>query len=182
LPLGFLALSIATFAFAAIQVGWIDQSQARPVALAVLFSTVPLQALVSAFAFAARDAAAGTAMGLLSGAWAAVSVVTLTSRPGATSDGLGVVLLAAGACLLVPAAAALPRTLPPLVIGLSAVRFGVTGAAQLEGGTAWLRTAGWIGMCLAVVSLVAALVLAVRRSTAGGDAPLSEEPGVRPGV
>lgn len=182
LPLGFLALAIATFSFAVLQLGWIAKDQGHTVAMTVLLSTVPLQLVVAVLAYAARDTAPATAMGLLSGTWAGVCVATLTAKPGSFSEGLGTFLLAAGVCLLVPAVAALPRVLPPLVIGLSAVRFVLTGVAELNASTTWLKVAGWSGLALAAVSFVAALVLVVQRSSVGGAPGLEEEPGVRAGV
>jgi succinate-acetate transporter protein len=182
LPLGFLALAIATFSFAVLQLDWIAKNQGHTVALTVLLSTVPLQAIVSVLAFAARDTAPATAMGLLSGTWAAICVATLTSPPGGFSEGLGTFLVAAGVCLLVPAVAALPRPWPPIVIGMSGLRFVVTGVAQLEGSTTWLRVAGWVGLVLALVSFAAAVVLVVQRSTVGGSPQLQDEPGVRAGT
>jgi succinate-acetate transporter protein len=178
LPLGFLALAVATFVFACLQLDWIAPTNGKQVALAALVFTAPLQILTSALAFAARDSAVGTGMGVLAGTWAVVGLVTLGLPPGSTNDGLGVVLLAAGACLLVPAAAALPGLLAPSVIGLSAVRFAVTGVAELTGTTDWLRVAGWVGLALAAWAFVVALVLLVKRS----ETDLADEPGIRAGV
>ena len=182
LPLGFLALAIATFSFAVLQLEWIPKNQGHTIAWTVLLSTVPLQAVVAVLAYAARDTAPATAMGLLSGTWAGVCVATLTAKPGTFSEGLGTFLLAAGVCLLVPAVAALPRPWPPVVIGLSGVRFFLTGIAELNDSTSWLKVAGWVGLVLAVVSFAAAAVLVVQRSTIGGSPALEDEPGVRAGV
>ena len=159
LPLGFLALGVATTAFASVQLGWIPQEQGHIVALGVLALTVPMQLLASVMGFLARDPVAATGMGILSGTWGAACLATLTSPPGAASDGLGVVLLAAAACLLVPAVAARTKVVPALVILTSAVRFAVTGVAQLDGGKTWLHAAGWVGIVLALLSWYAALAL-----------------------
>lgn len=43
LPLSFLALGVATLAFASFQLRWIAASESHTVALAVLVLTVPLQ-------------------------------------------------------------------------------------------------------------------------------------------
>lgn len=104
LPLGFLGLFVATLSFASLQLGWIADRQGSTIALAVLGLTVPVQLLASVFGFLARDPVAGTGMGVLAGTWAAAGLATLTSPPGANSPGLGVVLLASGAAMLVPAA------------------------------------------------------------------------------
>jgi len=200
LPLAFLGLFVAALSFSALQLGWIGTSQSHTVALLVLVVSVPAQALSAVFGFLARDPAAGTGTGLQAGAWAALSLATLTSPPGAMSSGVGVVLLAAAGALLVPAVASHAKPLALLVIGLTAARFAVTGVAEITGSSSWLTAAGWVGIALAVVSLYAALafelegvdkrrVVPVPRvgaaaaavsSGAQGDIDhLTQEPGVR---
>jgi uncharacterized protein len=172
LPLGFLALAVATVAFAAVQLGWIPQAQGRTVALGVLVLTVPLQLLAAVMGFLARDPVAATGMGILSGTWAAACLATLTSPPGAASAGLGVILLASAACLLVPAAGARSKMVPALVILTSATRFAVTGIAELDGGPGWVQAAGWVGVVLAVLSAYAALALELEGSESRTVLPL----------
>jgi succinate-acetate transporter protein len=172
LPLGFLALGVATVGFATVQLSWIPQSQSHTVALGVLALTVPLQFLAAVMGFLARDPVAATAMGILSGTWAAACLIILTSPPGAASGGLGVILLCSAACLLVPAAAARSKAVPALVILTSATRFAVTGIAELDGGSTWMRAAGWVGIALAVLSAYAALALELEGSASRPVLPL----------
>ena len=157
LPLGFLGLCVATFAFAGLQLGWVPAQQGSLIAWAVLGVTVPAQLLAAVVGFMARDPVAGTGMGVLSGTWTAVGLMTLHLPPGVDSDALGVVLLASAAALLVPAVAALDKPVAAAVMMLSAVRFTVTALAYLTGSHAWQTVAGWVGLLLAVVSLYAAL-------------------------
>jgi succinate-acetate transporter protein len=164
LPLGFLALTVATVGFATVQLSWIPQAQGHTVALGVLALTVPLQFLAAVMGFLARDPVAATGMGILSGTWGAACLATLTSAPGAASDGLGVLLLASAACLLIPAAAARTKLVPALVITTSAARFAVTGIAEIDGGRQWMQAAGWTGLGLAVLSIYAALALELEGS------------------
>ncbi len=159
LPMGFLAQTVASSAFASLQLAWIPSSQAHAVALGVLLLAPPLQLLAAVMGFLSRDPVAGTGVGVLAGTWAGLCVVTLSSPPGSTSAGLGVLLLGAAVCLLVPAAAATAKVVPCLVILTSAARFAVTGVAELEGGRAWMTAAGWAGVALAVVALYGALAL-----------------------
>lgn len=159
LPLGFLALFVATTAFACLQLGWLPAAEGRAVALAALLLTVPLQLLASVLGFLARDPVAGTGMGVLAGTWAAVGYLTLTTPPGTSSAGLGVVLLLAAACLLVPAASATSKLVPAAVIALSALRFAVTGVAQLTASPAWYDVAGAVGLVLGLLALYAATAL-----------------------
>ena len=159
LPLGFLALSVATTAFAALQLGWVAPAQGRPIALGVLALTVPMQLLAAVMGFLARDPVAATGMGILSGTWGATCLATLTAPPGSTSAGLGVILLLSGACLLVPGIAARSKAVPALVILTSAARFAVTGVAHIDGGIGWMHAAGWLGIALGLLSGYAALAL-----------------------
>ena len=168
LPLGFLALAVATTVFAAVQLGWLPVDQGRIAALAALLFTVPLQLVACVFGFLARDPVAGTGMGVLAGTWAVAGASTLTASPGASSPGLGVVLLVAAACLLVPAAAARGKLVAAAVMALSAARFAVTGVAEISGSGVWLAAAGWVGLALALLALYAAVgfeIEDVRRRT-----------------
>lgn len=159
LPLGFLGLFVATSAFACLQLGWLPPEQGRGVAVAALALTVPLQLLASVLGFLARDPVAGTGMGILAGTWAAVGYLTLTAPPGTSSAGLGVVLLLSAACLLVPAAAATSKLVPAAVIALSALRFAVTGIAELTASRTWYDVAGTVGLLLGLLALYAATAL-----------------------
>ncbi len=172
LPLGFLALAVATFAFASVQLSWIPRSEGHTVALGVLVLTVPLQLLAAVMGFLARDPVAATGMGILSGTWGAACLATLTSPPGAASPGLGVILICSAVCLLVPAAAARSKLVPALVIATSAARFALTGIAEVDGGRSWMQAAGWLGVGLACLSVYAALALELEDSESGTVLPL----------
>ena len=86
LALGFFGLAAATFVLSGLQLGWVEPTEGKQVALCVLAFTVPLQFTASLFGFLARDGVAATGMGLLSGIWAAVGLVTFTGKPGSTSN------------------------------------------------------------------------------------------------
>jgi len=200
LPLGFLGLFVATLSFSSLQLGWIPETQGRAVALAALGLTVPVQLLASVFGFLSRDPVAGTGMGILAGTWAAAGLATLTAAPGATSPGLGMVLIAAGLAMLVPAAAGRQKVVAATVMAASALRFVLTGTAEMSGAPAWMTAAGWMGVVLAGASIYAALAFelegtdkrdvlplwrrgaaasAVRDDEAAQLAGVSTEPGVR---
>jgi succinate-acetate transporter protein len=170
LPLGFLALVLATTVFSAVQLGWVAPDQGRVAAIAAVAATVPLQFAVAVMGFLARDPVAVTGMGLLAGTWAVVGLTTLTSVPGTVSPGLGVLLLTSGVAMLVPAGAALSSKIAPaLVMALAGCRFFVTGIYQLHGSAAWKAAAGWTGLVLAVVALYTAVALQLE---AGGERTL----------
>ncbi|MBN1093205.1 hypothetical protein JKP75_11935 [Blastococcus sp. TML/M2B] len=160
LPPGFLALALSTVMFSAVQLGWIALAEGRIAALTALLATLPLQFLAAVIGFLSRDPVAATGMGILSGTWAVIGYTTLTSPPGAVSDGLGVFLLTAGLAMVVPAAAAAgSKAVPAAVMALAGTRFLVTGAYELTGSTGWKTAAGWVGLALAVVAFYAALAL-----------------------
>lgn len=172
LPLGFLALGVATFSFATVQLSWIPTSQGSTVALGVLVLTVPLQLLAAVMGFLARDPVAATGMGILSGTWGAVCLATITSPTGAASPGLGVLLLCSSVALLVPALSARSKAVPALVIVTSAARFALTGIAEIEGTSGWPHAAGWVGVALAALSVYAALALELEGSESRTVLPL----------
>ena len=188
LPLGFLALVLATTTFAALQLGWIPPEQGRVAAITAVAATVPLQLLASVVGFLARDPVAATGMGVLTGTWAVVGLTTYTSPPGSTSAGLGVLLVTAGLAMFVPAVSGLAKLVPAAVMGLAGVRFVVTGIYELEASPTWKSAAGWVGLALAVLALYAALALELEASHGRTILPLGRrgpvdvavEPGVRP--
>jgi succinate-acetate transporter protein len=200
LPLGFLALFVATLSFSSVQLGWVPDTQGDVVALAAVGLAAPVQLLTSVFGFLARDPVAGTGMGILAGTWAAAGLAMLGSPAGTTSPGLGVVLLAAGLAMFVPAAGGREKAVAAGVMTLSGLRFIVTGIAEVSGVPAWMSVAGWTGVVLAVGALYAALAFelegtenrdvlplwrrgaaasAVRNDEAEQRAEVAREPGVR---
>lgn len=188
LPLGFLALTLGTVPFTAVQLGWVAPSEARIAAIGAIAATVPLQLVASVVGFLARDVVAATGMGVLAGTWGTIGLVTATSPPGSTSPGLGVLLVMAGVCMLVPASAAGAKLVPPSVMTLAALRFGVTGAYELTGSAGWKAAAGWVGLLLGAVAVYAALALSLESTHGRTVLPLGRrapaetagEPGVRP--
>jgi len=188
LPLGFLALALATVCFSALQLGWVPPAEGRIAGLVAVSATVPLQLLASVMGFLARDPVAATGMGVLAGTWGVVGLATLTSPPGSTSKELGVLLITAGLCMLVPAVSAGAKLVPAAVMGTAALRFLVTGAYQLTGSAGWKATAGWVGLILGLLALYAALALELEGSHHRTVLPLGRrspaepagEPGVRP--
>ena len=157
LALGFFGLAGATLVISGLQLGWVEPTEGKQVALCILAFTVPLQFTASLFAFLARDGAAATGFGLLSGIWAAIGLVTLTGEPGSTSDALGLFLLVAAVAMWAPAAsAAASKLVPALVLATAGLRFLVTGLYQLSANESLENTAGVIGLLLAGFAIYAA--------------------------
>ncbi len=130
------------------------------VAYTALFAAAPLQLLAAVFGFLTRDPVAATGMGILSGTWAVAGLTTLTSPPGGTSPGLGVLLCVAGTAMLVPAAAAVSSKIAPAaVMALTGTRFVVTGVSEATGSDTWKTAAGWVGLALALLAVYTALAL-----------------------
>jgi len=188
LPLGFLALALATVPFAAVHLGWAPPTDGRVAAIGAVAATVPLQLLAAVLGFRARDVVAATGMGVLAGTWGTIGLTNLTSPPGAVSAGLGVILLTAGLCMWVPAAAATAKLVPATVMALAGLRFVVTGVYELSGSAAWKTAAGYVGLLLGVLALYAALALALEANAGRtvlplgrrGPVDLDVEPGIRP--
>jgi uncharacterized protein len=157
LALGFFGLAAATFVMSGLQLGWVQPTERKQVALCILAFTVPLQFTASLLGFFARDGVAATGMGLLAGIWAVVGLVTFTGSPGVTSDALGLFLLLAGIAMWAPASsAATSKVVPALVLSTAGLRFLVTGLYQLTSNKLWEDTAGVIGLVLAAFAVYAA--------------------------
>ena len=157
LSLGFFGLAAATFVVSGLNLGWMEPSDGKKVALCVIAFTVPLQFTASIVGFLARDGVAATGMGLLSGTWLAVGLVLFSSKPGGTSNALGLFLLVAMVAVWAPASAAMrSKLVPAAVLAIAGVRFGATGVYQLTASKAWEHAAGIVGLLLTVLSIYAA--------------------------
>ena len=173
LALGFLGLAAATFVRAGLELGWVEPAEGKQVALIAIAFTVPLQFTASVVGFLARDSVAATGMGLLSGIWLAVGLVTYTSPPGSTSDALGLFLVVAAVAVWIPASgAALSKLVPALVLTTAGLRFLVTGVYQLSGDHGWEDAAGVIGLVLALLAVYAALAAELEDVTKRTPLPL----------
>jgi succinate-acetate transporter protein len=156
LPLGFLALVIATTVISAAQLHWLPATAQNQTALVLLAAVFPLQLLASVLGFLGRDVVAATGMGVLAGTWLAVGLVTLANPAAPTSPTLGVLLIASTAAMAVAAAGATGKLVAMAVLATTSVRFAATAGYELAGTTAWRVTAGVIGLLLAAVALYAA--------------------------
>jgi uncharacterized protein len=160
LPLGFLALAIATLLVSGLQLGWLDAAEGRSIALILLAFVVPAQVLAAILGFLARDVVAGTAMAILAGSWLAIALVTLDAPLGATSDSLGLFLIAAGVTIWVPgSAAAATKLVPALILTIAGLRFALTGVYQLTAAPGWEQIAGLVGVLLFVLGVYAGLAM-----------------------
>jgi hypothetical protein len=157
-PLGLLAQAVASGAFGALQLHWIDGAQRHELSLALLVSTVPALGLVSATAWLTGQPGASTGSGLLAGGWAATCLVGLGAPPGSTSAGLGVMLVGVGIALAVPGWGSSATALH-IVLAANAARFVVAGVAELASTSAWLHVSGWCGLGVALVSTVGAVAV-----------------------
>ena len=169
LPLGFLALGGGTLLLSGLQLEWVPAIEGRQVAVVLLAFVVPLQFVASLFGFLARDAVAGTGMGILAGTWLSISLVMWSAPPGSTSKALGLLLLAAAAALVAPAiAATLGKLLATAVLATTALRLATTAIYQLTGSSAWREVSGVLGLVLFAIADYAAFALLledVRRET-----------------
>jgi succinate-acetate transporter protein len=157
LSIGFLGLAVATFVVAGLNLGWVEVTEGKQVALCVIAFTVPLQFTASIFGFLARDGVAATGMGLLSGIWLAIGLVLLTSQPGSTSNALGLFLIMAMLAMWAPASAALSaKVVPAVILATAGLRFGLMGIYQLSAAEVWEDAAGVVGLILSVLAVYAA--------------------------
>lgn len=165
LALGFLALAAGSLTMAGKELSWIPMAQGPDAGLAVLAFTVPLQMVSFVYGFLARDTAAATGMGLQAGGWLAIGLLTFTSPPGHVSGALGLILLGAATAILVPAlTAAQTKLAAAAVMALTSLRFFLTAAYELSGGSNWRAAAGIAGLVLAVAALYAGLAFELEDS------------------
>lgn len=186
--LGLAGLVTASLVASGLELGWVDVTQRPHAAITFIAFAFPLQALAAVLAFLARDAAVGTAMGILSATWLATGLEYVASAPGTVSGSLGLLLLAAGFLLAAAAAGATASKLvPAAVFTIEALRFVLSGIYELSGTNFWQDFAGVVGLvvvALAGYAMLAAVLEASRGRTVlplgRRNAPLEHEPGVRP--
>jgi hypothetical protein len=158
LPLGLLAIAPAGLLLSCLQVGALSTSEQRLVAILVLGFSVPLNLLAAVLAFLARDGLGGSALGVFAGAWLASGTALLSSRPGTTSNALGVFLLAiAGTFLVLVAGAAGGKAGAAVVMVAGAARFTLAGLYELIGSVGLERASAVLGFVLVVAAVYTAL-------------------------
>ncbi|MEV1044453.1 GPR1/FUN34/YaaH family transporter [Streptomyces sp. NPDC049916] len=162
LPLGFFALGLGSTVLSSLQLGWVPTAQSEVLLLLVLIFVVPLQLVAGIFAFLARDSGSGTALLLLSAAWAGTSVTSLDSPPGEPVAAQAVFLLALVPFVLALAGASVQsKPLFAVLLTLTATRFALTGLYEAALGNAFQLAAGWTGLAIGVFALYGGLALLI---------------------
>lgn len=158
LPLGLLGLAGGTTVLAGLQLGWFPLRESVVAGLILLAFAVPLQLLASVYGFLTRDSVVGSAMGVLAGTWFATGLTLLSSLPGSTSGAIGLLLVTAAVCLLVPLlSAAGNKPVASVVLLIAAARFAATGVYELSAVPGWKTVAGILGVVLGGAAVCAAL-------------------------
>jgi succinate-acetate transporter protein len=156
-PIGLFGLAAATLLLSGLQLGWVDQSEGKKVALVLIGFAFVAQLLAAIFSFLGRDGTVATAMSVLALTWLVVGLVLYTSPPGSTSHVLGLFLIFSGTAMtLTGLTAAVSKLVPAAVFLLAAVRFFTTAGYELSGDKAWETTAGVLGLVLFVLAVYAA--------------------------
>jgi succinate-acetate transporter protein len=158
LTMGLIGLAVATLVVSGLEFRWYGDERLQ-VGLIVLIVAPLLQTIASVIAFRARDSVAGTAMGVQAATWLYTGVVIATTPAGSHSDVLGTALLVSGAAILLTSVnAARFKGLFGLVIGVTGVRWLLSGISQTSGTESWGDAAGVVGLILAGLALLAASV------------------------
>lgn len=161
--LGFVGLAVATILVSGLELGWIGSSERTQTAVLILAFAPPIQMVACVFGFLARDAVAATALGVQSATWLAVGMSLLLSKPSSHghSHELALLLFVSAAALFASAnTAAQTNLVPALVVGLTGLRFVLTGIYKIGAGSgAWQHAAAWSGVALCAIALYAVLSL-----------------------
>lgn len=177
LPLGFLGLVVGSLLISALQLHWVPLTARHELAIGVLAFTVPVQLITCLYGFLCRDVVASTGMGVLSGTWATLGVSLLTSPPGTTDPGLGILLVVAAGALLIPATAALAsKVIAAFVLVLAATRFAITGGYEVTGAAVWQYASGVCGIVVAGLAAYAALAAELDSATRRSLLPMLRPP------
>lgn len=160
--LGFTGLAGASLTMAGRELGWIAPADSVHVALILLIFAPLLQVISCVFGFLGRDPVAASGMGLLAGTWAVIGITELTSAPGSVSRALGTLLFLSGAAALIAAGtAAAGKLVPAMVVGVTGLRFIVTGVYQFVPSAGWKTAAGVVGVLVTFLAVYAVASLEI---------------------
>ena len=98
--------------------------------------------------------------------WVVVGATLWTSKPGSTSDVLGLFLVFAGTAMaLLAATVALSKLVPALVFAFASIRFLLTGIYEISSHHGWEDAAGIVGLVLFLLAMYAAWASALEDAT-----------------
>jgi succinate-acetate transporter protein len=160
MPLGLFGLAAASLVTSGLELGWVPPAQRPLVGVVLVAFPVALQLLAAILSLFARDAVAGSGLGVLSTTWLALGAVYVITPPSSTSAAVGLLLLASSTALLLSGiSASSTKLLPAAVFALSGARFALAGAHQLGAGGAWQGAAGAVGLALTALAFYTAFAL-----------------------
>lgn len=158
LTLSLSGLAVASFVQSGLDLRWIAASQTHDVGIMTLALPFVLPLAGCLLAYLARDAATGTAAGVIATTWLSLGIVQVTGSPHATSGALGLMLIAAASLLaLTTVSIAIVKPLPALLFLAAAVRFALTGVYHLSSDRGFQKASGVLGLILFAVALYAVL-------------------------
>lgn len=158
LVLGLSGLAVASLVQSGLELRWIAVSETPYVGIVVLTLPFVLPLTACVLAYLARDAATGTAAGVIATSWLSLGIVQVVAPPRATSGALGLMLIAAASLLaLTTVSIAIVKPLPALLFFMAAVRFALTGVYHLGADQGFQKASGIIGLVLFAVALYAVL-------------------------
>lgn len=173
-PLGLLALGIGSILLSSIQLQWIGATNTPQIALVVLVLVVPLELITALFCFYSRDVVMATGFGLLTGAWAATATLLLSGPPGGRNQVLGILAIAVGVALVVPAVGAgWSKPAAAAIMLVAAARFALTGIYQLGASSTWQTATGVMGVVLVGTACYGALAFALEDARHRAVLPVS---------
>lgn len=158
LVLGLSGLAVASLVESGLELRWIAASQTPYVGITALTIPFVLPLTACVLAYLARDAATGTAAGVIATTWLSLGIVQVVASPHATSGALGLMLIAAASLLALTAVSvSIVKPLPAFLFFLAAVRFALTGIYHLSSEQGFQRASGVIGLILFVLALYSVL-------------------------
>jgi succinate-acetate transporter protein len=159
LTIGMSALAIASLVQSGSELHWIPKRETVYVGLILLAVPFVMQLLACILSYAARDGAAGAALGVLATSWLAIGLIEIVSRKTQPNSALGLLLLASGGTLGLSAiAVAVAKPLPAIIFLAAATRFALAGIHHLTATSSWNHASGILG--LVIVAMAAYAVLA----------------------
>jgi succinate-acetate transporter protein len=160
LPLGFFAFGTGTMLLTALELQWVPATQQHAMAVLMLTFVAPLELFAALMAFPARDAGAGTALGMFGGAWVAVGVSLLGAPPASHTATLATFMFTITVMIGAMAIATISgKPVFALLLTLAAVRYLLTGLYEASGSIGFEHASGWVGLPIGLFSVYGGLAL-----------------------
>jgi succinate-acetate transporter protein len=180
LPLGFFSFGIGMLLLGCSAIGWIPVNEQKDVGMMLMSFVFPLELVATIVAFLARDTLGATTLGLFTTSWLSLGWADYASRPGATSNTLGIYLFGfATAATLLALMSTRAKPFFSVLLAVAVARMVLSGVYETGGSHEWYKVAGGFGIGLAALAMYGGAALGLEDARQQEFLPLFRRGGAR---